>query len=86
MNRVVSSFRLRRFVTARVATDFQGTNERLAMMVSWRKFIGSKRAIGSSNIVACSVVVLLPYPFNESYQPLELAKVIIELFGKLLQN
>jgi hypothetical protein len=53
------------------------------MMVSWGNFIGSKGPVGSSEVVACSVVVLLPYSFDESYQSFEFAKVFFELFGEL---
>ncbi len=54
--------------------------------MSWREFTGSKGTIGSSYIVTRGVVVLLPDPFNEHCQSLEFTKVIIELFGKLLQD
>jgi hypothetical protein len=52
-------------------------------MVSWRNFIGSKGTIGSSEVVASSVVMLLPHSFDESYQSFEFAKVFFELFGEL---
>ncbi len=55
-------------------------------MVSWRKFIGTKGTVGSSYIVACSVVVLLPHALDESYQSFEFTKVFIELLGELLQG
>jgi len=86
VNWVISSFRLGRFVTAGVTTNFQGTDEGLAVVVSRREFTGSKGTIGSSYIVTHGVVVLLSHPFDESCQSLELAKVIIELFGELLQD
>ena len=48
-------------------------------MVSWRNFIRPKGTIGSSDIVACSVVMQLPHSFDESNQPFEFAKVFVEL-------
>src|SRR5438094_8501585 len=41
-------------------------------------------SFGSSQIVACGVVMLLPHIFDESYQSFEFAKVLIELFGEFL--
>jgi hypothetical protein len=49
-------------------------------MASWGKLIGSKGTIGSSNIVACSVVVLLSHSFDESWQSFEFTEVVFELF------
>jgi hypothetical protein len=53
-------------------------------MASGRNFIGSKGPVGSSEVVARSVEVLLSYSFDESYQSFEFAKVFFELFGELL--
>ena len=52
-------------------------------MASWRNFIGSKGPVGSSEVVAYRVVMLLPHSFDERYQSFELAKVFFELFGEL---
>src|SRR6266550_2289775 len=53
-------------------------------MLSWRDFLGTKGTIGSSQIVACGVVMLFPHPFDESCQSFEFTKVFIELFGEVL--
>ena len=55
-------------------------------MVSWRKFIGTKGTVGSSYVMACSVVMLLSHSFDESCQSFEFTKVLVELFGELLQG
>jgi hypothetical protein len=55
-------------------------------MASWRKFIGTKGTVGSSDIVPRSGVVLFSHSFNENYQSLELTKVFTELLRELLQD
>src|SRR6266571_3860893 len=71
VNWVVSSFRLRGFVAARVATDFQSIHRKLPVMVSWRNFLGSKGTIG-----CCFSEKNIDLLFKVSYRLLEVKELL----------